>query len=231
MKARVLRLPMPARSRLVRRFVADRSGATLVQFVAVLPIFVITMLAMYAMFAMMAARDTLCDSVSEAARYLQVEGPHFPSDDVDFDYPVGWERIAEEIVNQELVSRTMAELYPVDLVAIWPDQPRRYPEETTEIDRASIDDNLFYVRASKVVSTPLGLPYDLGSGPGQIKLTCRVGGFFEGPPAEPTFNQRNPGNRNGCDNSPPILPCRPCPGCTETPVPGNGTPTVCPDCR
>lgn len=28
----------------------------------------------------------------------------------------------------------------------------------------------------------------------------------------------------------PIQHCRPCPGCTPTPSPGAGTPTVCPDC-
>jgi hypothetical protein len=33
----------------------------------------------------------------------------------------------------------------------------------------------------------------------------------------------------GCPR--PLLICRLCPGCTTTPVPADGTPTVCPDCR
>ncbi len=45
----------------------------------------------------------------------------------------------------------------------------------------------------------------------------------------PTGSLRPPGGGRGCPV--PIRPCPPCPACTETPVPGAGTPTVCPECR
>ena len=216
----------------LRRWREDRSGATLVQFIVVLPVFVVVVIGSYAMFRVMAARDTLCEATWEAARYLQIEGPHFPKDDPAFDYPTGWEQIATQIMNQELASRTLIGLYPIDTnnVDLWPDLPRSSPEDTLSVSREELDNNLFELQVTKSITNPLGMFFDMPNDePGMIKLTCRTGGFYEGPPIEPTLIQRGPQNPVGCGQPPPNR-CPSCPGCTPTTV-GRNTPTVCPVCR
>ncbi len=221
----------------LRRWLDDQGGATLVQFIAVLPAFVLVVIGAYAMFKVMASRDTLCESAWEASRYLQVEGPHFPEDGVgeggeDLSYPDGWRNIAVDIMNQELASRTMVELYPIEEsnVELWPPDKPTSPESTIRDGRAVLDENLFYLQVTKPITNPLGMLFDLpNADPGMINLTCRIGGFYEGPPVEPTL-LRPPNNAGpGCD--PPRQDCPVNPGYTDTPVPRDGTPTVCPICN
>ena len=227
----------------LRRWWRDRRGAALVQFMVVLPAMIFLILSLVSLFGVMAVRDTLCEATHQAGRYLQVEGPQFPTDDPAFQYPVGWERIAWQIIDQELASRTLTNLRlqtGTDEVDIWPDDPRRSPLDTIELhtDPQIVNDALFYVKATKVITIPYGgwlkLPNpdapDMELPAGQMRLSCRTGAFYEGPPIEPTRQSRGPKVPNSC--RPPIRRCAPCPGCTQTPVPGDGTPTVeCPTCR
>lgn len=226
----------------LRRWWRDRRGAALVQFMVVLPAMVFLVLSLVSLFGVMAVRDTLCEATHQAGRYLQVEGPHFDADDPAFQYPVGWERIAWQIIDQELASRTLTNLRletGKDVVDIWPDAPRRSPKDTIELqdDPQIVNQALFYVKATKVITIPYGgwlkLPSpdapDTELPAGQMRLSCRTGAYYEGPPIEPTRQSRGPKPVDDCDE--PRQMCQPCPGCTNTPVPGDGTPTVCPICR
>ncbi len=226
----------------LRRWWRDRRGAALVQFMVVLPAMVFLVLSLVSLFGVMAVRDTLCEATHQAGRYLQVEGPHFDADDPAFQYPVGWERIAWQIIDQELASRTLTNLRletGKDVVDIWPDDPRRSPKDTIELqdDPQIVNQALFYVKATKVITIPYGgwlkLPSpdapDTELPAGQMRLSCRTGAYYEGPPIEPTRQSRGPKPVDDCDE--PRNMCQPCPGCTNTPVPGDGTPTVCPICR
>ena len=227
----------------LRRWWRDRRGAAMVQFLVILPAMVFLILSLVSLFGVMAVRDTLCNATQAAGRYLQIEGPQFPTDDPEFQYPVGWERIAWKIIDQELASRTLTDLRlqtGKDVVDIWPDDPRRSPKDTIELqdDPQIVNQALFYVKATKVITIPYGgwlkLPNpdapDMELPAGQMRLSCRTGAFYEGPPIEPTRQSRGPKVPNSC--RPPIRRCAPCPGCTQTPVPGDGTPTVeCPTCR
>lgn len=219
----------------------DRRGAALVQFIVALPAMIFLLLSLTSLFGVLSARDTLCKATEQAGRYLQVEGPHFPTDDPELSYPVGWERIAWKIIDQEMASRTVANLRLVpgtDLVDIWPDDPRRSPPDTLELqdDPQIVNQALFYVRASKVITIPFGgwlqLPSpdnpDESLPAGQMRLSCRTGAFYEGPPISPTKQSRGPKSPAECPE--PRKICDRCPGCTPTTV-GDGTPTVCPDCR
>lgn len=214
---------------LAARWQDDRRGAALVQFVVVLPVFVLVAWGMYGLFTVMASRDTLCESAWEAARYLQVEAPHFPTDDLSYDYPEGWKRVAVEIMNEELLSRTHTNLYPIDPVDvdIQPPWKPRSPEDTMQVSRDEVINNRFEIKVSKTITNPLGTMLGVDPGLSKINLTCRSSGFFEGPPLEPTNSQRNQG-KNRCEE--PRDRCGPCPGCTPTVV-GENTPTVCPTCR
>jgi hypothetical protein len=226
----------------LRRWWRDRRGAALVQFMVVLPAMVFLVLSLVSLFGVMAVRDTLCEATHQAGRYLQVEGPHFDADDPSFQYPLGWERIAWQIIDQELASRTLTNLRleaGKDVVDIWPDDPRRSPKDTIELqdDPQIVNQALFYVKATKVITIPYGgwlkLPSpdapDTELPAGQMRLSCRTGAYYEGPPIEPTRQSRGPKPVDECDE--PRNMCQPCPGCTNTPSPGDGTPTVCPICR
>lgn len=211
---------------LFHRWRADRSGATLVQFIVVLPVFVVVIMGLYAVFTVMSSRDMLCQAAWEASRYLQVEGPHFPDGEPAYAYPDGWEAIAREIVNQELTSRTYASLYPVDKVDISPDIHRSSPKDSLSVTAAEVDNGRFEVQVSKAITNPMGIMLGIDPGLEKINLTCRVGGFYEGPPVGPTDTGRGP---TGCD--PPRLVCEPNRGETSTPTPRRDETRVCPTCR
>jgi Flp pilus assembly protein TadG len=217
-----------------RRWNADLRGASLVQFVVVLPVFVVIVVGLYAVFTVMSARDTLCEATYEASRYLQVEGPHFSTDNPDFDeYPADWIRVATDIINQELASRTHTELYPVlsSDVSIDPPNLRNSPKDTIEVRDNPIgvvENAWFTVKVTKAITNPMGAMLGTDPGLATIKLSCKATGFFEGPPIGPTKPGSGGGGPNRCEQ--PVNQCRRCPGCTPTTV-GAGTPTECPTCR
>lgn len=226
----------------LRRLWRDRRGAALVQFMIVLPAMIFLILSLVSLFGVLSMRDTLCKATEQAGRYLQIEGPLFPTDDPEFQYPDGWERIAWKIIDQEMASRTLTDMRLIpgtDLVDIWPDDPRSSPKDTIELqnDPQIVNQALFYVRATKVITIPMGgwikLPdpntADAELPWGRMRLSCRTGAFYEGPPIEPTKQSRGPKPVVDCPE--PRQLCRPCPACTNTPSPGDGTPTVCPICR
>lgn len=211
---------------LLHRWRQDHSGATLVQFIVVLPVFVVVMMGLYSVFTVMSSRDMLCQAAWEASRYLQVEGPHFPDAEPAYAYPDGWEAIAREIVNQELTSRTYSTLYPVDKVDISPDIQRSSPKDSLSVSAAEVDNGRFEVQVSKAITNPMAIMMGIDPGLAKINLTCRVGGFYEGPPVGPTNTGRGP---SGC--VPPRLVCEPNRGETNTPTPRRDETSVCPTCR
>jgi len=217
---------------LAGRWRDDKQGATAVQFIVVLPVFVLVIMGLYSVFVVLSARETMCEAAYEAARYLQIEAPHFPADDPEYtDYPDDWQRIAIEIVNQELASRTHTNLYPVGPgeVELFPLQKPRSPEDTLQVSAAEVDNNRFTVKVRKAISNPMGVMLGSDEGLGVINLSCTASGFYEGPPVAPTRPGQDRGGR-GCDEG--ALPdCPPNPGFTDTPEPGAGTPTVCPICE
>lgn len=219
---------------LYRRWNADLRGASLVQFVVVLPIFVMIVFGLYGVFTVMSSRDTLCEATYEASRYLQVEGPQFSTDNPDFDeYPADWIRVATDIINQELASRTFTNLYPIlaSDVSIDPPNLRNSPKDTIEVRDNPIgvvENAWFTVKVTKTISNPLGTLLGTDPGLSTIKLSCKSTGFFEGPPIGPTKPGQGGGGPNRCEE--PVDRCRRCPGCTPTTV-DEGTPTVCPICR
>lgn len=215
---------------IARRWRADVAGAAAVQFIVVLPIFIVVVFGLYGLFSVMSSRDILCESTYEAARYLQVEGPQFP-DDPYYAFPDGWQREATDIINQELASRTLTDLYPVQLADVVigsdagkPDSPED-PVELASDWQNLVPRSMFWIKVTKSIANPLGMMLGTDPGLGQIKLTCTSTGFWEGPPIGPT----NPADAGPGRCPEPVNRCDPCPGCTATVV-GRNTPTICPDC-
>lgn len=214
---------------MMRRWRRDEAGASLVQFIVVLPVFVLIVVGLWAMFQVYSAHQTLCEAVWEASRYLQVEGPYFPE---TIPYPTGWEQEAIKIINTELKSNAAINIAPVAVgnVDISPDAVRRAPEDTTEVSADTVPDAWFFVKATTVITNPLAL-FVPGTGPGgALNLTCKGTGFFEGAPIGPT----NPGEGQKCPDVPPGVWCSPVPP-GPTPVPTECDPgdpyCGCPVCR
>lgn len=224
---RVGRLP-----RLAVRWWRDLRGAAAVQFIAVLPVFIVVVVGIWAFYSVYSARDALCDATQEAQKYLQVEGPRFPD---DMMYPDDWEVEARKIVESELKSHQWYDLVPVDQgdVDIWPDSERHAPEDMSEVSEEAVGNAWFFVRVTKTITHPLGflLPAAEGEGPKDtMVLSCQTMGFYEDDPLEPT-----PGPGGQQPRCPPVQPCTPGPPApTNTPCdPGDPTcptPDPCPPC-
>jgi hypothetical protein len=205
--------------RLAGRAYGDEAGASLVQFIVVLPVFALIVVGTWSLFQVYSAQQTLCEAVYASARYLQVEGPML--DEAIYPYPTGWEDLAIGIINTELKSNAVTKIGPLVQgdVDISPDFARFPPQESIEVTADNVNNSWFFVRATTVVTNPLAVLVP-GTGPGgALRLACQKTSFYEGPPIGPT-------NEQGGNCRPPNRECTPMPGGEPT-----WTPTACPDGR
>jgi hypothetical protein len=214
------RFQVPARLRqLLWRARHDTTGAALVQFVVVLPVFVLIVVGLWSMYQVFSAQQTLCDAVWESSRYLQVEGPLL--DDNIYAYPDGWQKLALGIINTELKSNASINLGPLidGDVLISPPQKPHSPQDSEDVLPENVQNNWFFVKATTVITNPLAV-FVPGTAPGGgLRLTCKGTAFFEGPPTSPTVQ--------GGGGKPPD--CRP-PNQQCTAVSPPGGPTSTQDC-
>jgi hypothetical protein len=203
-----------------------------VQFIAVLPVFVLVVIGLWAVFSVYSARDAICDATREAARYLQVEGPLFEED--VFVYPDDWEAEAVKIVDSELRKERLRSLVPVlrDEVMIFPEAKPMAPKDMKEVLVENVPQHWFFVRVTKQITNPLAvfLPEGDPDGP-RMTLSCQAAAYFEGPPIGPTgISPPQPPNQCN-DILPPCDPGGPPPTSTPCPTGQSCPPTPCPICR
>jgi hypothetical protein len=225
--ARVVRVP--GLRRLARRWRADVRGAAAVQFIAVLPVFILLVFGMWSLFQLYSAQQTLCEAVNKAQRYLQVEGPWFPEDVV---YPDGWVPYATEIINSELKSNAMTPMQVTpDQVQFFPPDQRRAPKDQSEVE-TSVPNAWFHLRATVAISGALGAIANLfdESHTGDVVVTCQSTGFYEEPPLKSTDNAK-PAPPPNCPPVPPCTPGPPPPSPTHCVGPNCPTPDPCPPCE
>lgn len=211
--------------KLARTWRADTRGAAAVQFIAVLPVFLILVLGIWSLFQLYSAHQTLCEAVSKAQRYLQVEGPYFPDDVI---YPDGWVPYAVDIINSELKSNAMTpmQIGPQD-VYFYPTGDRRSPQKQSEVEY-SVPAAWFHIRVTSEISGTLGvLAAFFENVPAHTaRVTCQTTGFYEGAPLRSTDNANPGATRLRCPLNPPR--CTPGPPPTSCSGPGCPTPDPCP---
>lgn len=219
---------------MLRRFRAlrdDLRGATLVQFIAVLPVFVLVFWGSWAVFTVMGAHQTLCEAAYESARWLQVEGPRLPEDTTI--YPETWEDYAYNIALTEIYGHK--QLRESDFgrsdVYIWPREPRKSPESGDHNENTA-EEAIFNVRVTGRIANPILGLLDADDDPeqlGGLELVCQASGFFEGPPYKATESDAdndecrrvNCGRPDRCTpGPPPTATPDPCPNC-PTPDPND----------
>lgn len=214
-------------SRSSGRWREDVAGASLVQFIVVLPVFVLIVVGLWAMYQVYSAQQTLCEAVWHSSRYLQVEGPLLDTE--RYPYPDGWERLAVGIINTEITSNTAIEIKQLveGDVIITPRDARQAPQNTIDVSADTVSNSWFFVQAKTVITNPLAI-FVPGTGPGgALNLTCKGTAFYEGPPIGPTNEQ---GGVRPCP--PPNVECtRPPPGPTVTPTACPPGEQCCPVCR
>lgn len=212
-------------ARLVQRWHRDRSGATLVQFVAILPAFVLLVYGTYVGWQVMSARERLCNAAWQASRYLQVEGPRFPD---EMQWPDDWKKVALDFLKEEAVGSPLLEAQVLDLpnVNVWSNNGSASEPKAPESGDAStvqaVDDAQFGVSFTVDIPHPL---LRLWNNPdatepeklarSRLKLSCQRLAYAEGPPFGATAAARGRScprcNPQPCPPGPPITPtaCNP----------------------
>lgn len=214
-------------ARIARRWHRDRSGATLVQFVAILPAFVLLVYGTYVVWQVMSARDRLCNAAWQAARYLQVEGPRFPE---EAQFPDDWAKVALDFLKEEAVGSALLEGQVLDItnVQVWssnmqptgPQAPASGEDSTVE----AVDDAQFGVGFMVAVPHPLLRMWNNPDATdaeklarSRLKLSCQRLGYSEDPPFGATAVARG----RSCPKCDPER-CPPGPPMTATPcTPGD----------
>jgi len=101
----------------------DRRGSVLIEFVLVLPIFILILYASASVWKVVAVKDSLASATYQAARYLSVRGYWDrwlrPGDNCQ-PFPGKWEEEAARIVEQELLhNNPFASLVFTDTVRVY----------------------------------------------------------------------------------------------------------------
>jgi hypothetical protein len=80
----------------------DQRGSTLIQFVLVLPIFMLLILGSYELWKLVAIKQRLEAATVQATRYLMVEGRFVLSSSGPGAFPGEWEALAREIIVNQM---------------------------------------------------------------------------------------------------------------------------------
>lgn len=147
----------------VRSLSRDDRGDAIVQFVLVLPIFIILMLGSYEVWKMVHFKQSLEAATIEATRYLSLEGLYLATESPG--YPLSWQQRAWNIVYQELENEPLLkdELSPEQL-SVSVDAPYGRPDcpgseswrTSLAVDRA--EHAQFRVSSSLQISSPVRIP-------------------------------------------------------------------------
>lgn len=149
----------------VRDWVLDQWGSTLIEFVLVLPIFLILVFGSFVVWKIVSAKQSLASGTYQAARYLSVEGGDLDyAPDLDDD-PDDWQDAARVIIVRELENNSLLRPLPQHVITIEPSSRPKCPEQRCTEDRYAVDcllDALFTVRAEITLPQPVRIPF-LGS--------------------------------------------------------------------
>ena len=146
-------------------WVSDQRGSPLIEFVLVLPLFLILVFGSFAVWKIVSAKQSLASGTYQAARYLSVEGRYLDyAPDLDDD-PDDWQDAARIIITSELENNSLLRPLPQPVITIEPPSRPECPRQRCMEDRYAVDcllDALFTVRAEITLPQPVRIPF-LGS--------------------------------------------------------------------
>lgn len=142
--------------------VVDQRGGALIEFVLVLPLFLILILGSFAVWKVVSAKQSLASGTYQAARYLSVEGRYLDyAPDFD-DAPDDWQDAARIIITSELENNSLLRSLSQPVITIEPPSRPECPRQRCTEDRYAVDpcllDALFTVRAEITLPWPVRIP-------------------------------------------------------------------------
>ena len=148
----------------VRGWIREQRGSALIQFVLVLPIFLIIIFGSFAVWRVISAKQSLASGTYQAARYLSVEGRflhYYPDEDDD---PDDWEDVARIIIANELKNNSLLSPSPQPIISFEPeppDGPKCPRQRCTEASNAMdcLRDALFTIRAEITLPWLARIPF------------------------------------------------------------------------
>jgi hypothetical protein len=183
----------------VRDRVWEQRGSTLIQFVLVLPLFLVLIFGSFAVWKVVSAKQSLISGTYQAARYLSVEGRYL-------DYPGDWEYAAWVIITRELENNSLLRPLPQPGVSFEPPFRPRCPKADAVNDpMPQLEDALFTIRAEITLPWPVHIPF---LDPETITLVEKRTSYIE---CEPIFGP--------APTPTPTSTPRPTPTPTPTPAP------------
>jgi len=162
----------------------DQRGSALVEFVLVLPLFLILVFGSFAVWRIVSAKQSLASGTYQAARYLSVEGRWSPELDYPEGYPEKWEHAARIIIVRELENNPLLRPLPEPVITFEPElpvRPRCPRERCMEDPVPCLDDALFTIGAEITLPWTTRIPY---LDPGTITLVEKRTSYIE---CEPIF--------------------------------------------
>jgi hypothetical protein len=156
----------------VRDWIRGQRGSTLIQFVLVLPLFLILIFGSFAVWKVVSAKQTLASGTYQAARYLSVEGRYL-------GYPGEWEYAAQVIIARELENNSLLRPLPQPIISFGSPSKPKCPEEDCVNDPGPcLNRALFTVIAEISLPWPVRIPF-LGSETETITLVERQTSYIE----------------------------------------------------
>jgi len=143
-------------------WVLDQRGSPLIEFVLVLPLFLILIFGSFVVWKIVSAKQSLASGTYQAARYLSVEGGDLDyAPDLDDD-PDDWQDAARVIIVRELENNSLLRPLPQLAITIEPPSRPECPRQRCTEDRYAVDcllDALFTVRAEITLPQPVRIPF------------------------------------------------------------------------
>jgi hypothetical protein len=177
--------PAEALSKGLRDWVLDQRGSTLIQFVLVLPLFLIMVFGSFAVWKVVSAKQSLVSGTYQVARYLSVEGrylDYYPDPDY---YPDDWEDVARIIIVRELENNSLLRPVPQPVISFGSPSPPQCPKQDAINDPVPhLENALFSVRAEITLPWPVRIPF---LDPETITLVEKRTSYIE---CEPIFGPR-----------------------------------------
>jgi hypothetical protein len=171
----------------VRDWVWGQRGAVLIQFVLVLPLFIILIFGSFAVWKVVSAKQSLVSGTYQATRYLSVEGrflDYYPDPDDD---PDDWEDVARIIIVSELENNSLLRPVPQPIISFdRPSRPRCPKADAVNDPMPQLEDALFTVQAEITLPWPVRIPF---LDPETITLVEKHTSYIE---CEPIFVRPTP---------------------------------------
>lgn len=140
----------------------DERGNTIIQFVLVLPIFIILVFGSYEIWKLVHLKQSLEAATIQASRYLSVEGPFLM--DEPPGYPESWRQRAWDIIASELANEPLLQDQPpaLDVVIAEPrfGRPQCPDDDATQAATALAEANeaQFALQSQLHIPSPLRIP-------------------------------------------------------------------------